>query len=140
MATQQAEKEARKAAKAVRRNARRRQDRLDRPPTEREAANDRSLDAWLAHIGGGASTEVDRGSLRQMYVKARRRSSEQQRYRRRVEEAAAPEAAQLHGALEDTIGEDVGVASPLPSAPLASLGPVVMAEAAAALLLLRVWG
>ena len=131
MATQQAEKEARKAAKAVRRNARRRQDRLDRPPTEREAAYDRGFDAWLAHVGGGRA-EVDRGSLRQIYARARRVRSEQQRYRRRVEEAAAPEAAQLHGALEDTIGEDVGVASPLPSAPLASLGPVVMAEAAAA--------
>lgn len=139
MATQQAEKEARKAAKAVRRNARRRQERLDRPPTEREAAYDRGFDAWLAHVGGGPA-EVDRGSLRQIYARARRVRSEQQRYRRRVEEAAAPEAAQLHGALEDTIGEDVGVASPLPSAPLASLGPVVMVEAAAALLLLRVWG
>ena len=139
MATRAVENLARKGEKARRRNERRRQERQARPPTERQAAYDRDFDAWIALVGGGASTEVDRSNLRPIYAKARRREREHQRHRGRVE-AKARAPVQLHGALEDTtIDADldeappcVDEAPPLPSPPRVSPGLVVLAAVAVA--------
>ena len=89
-----------------RRNERRRQLRQARPPTERQLAYERDFNEWMSSFV--TNTEVDQGTLRVVYAKARRKERDRQRHRLGAEAKAVQQ-------LEvPTLDEDPDEAPPLP--------------------------